>query len=256
MNPASDSPLLEFDEERTSFIEPSRWFRKGEIPERVVLCFMNSALKKAAQEGAWPVIGRLGNESESWPIYRSESGGIPVAVAHPGIGAPLSAAHLEELIAMGCRTFLACGGAGALDRNLAVGHLLLVERAVRDEGTSLHYLPASREVGASEELVSAIARFLEEENVPHKNVKTWTTDAMYRETASRISRRIEEGCTIVEMECSALFAVAEFRKVRGAALLYSGDDCSGSEWDSRGWQTRKDLRGRLLDLAIRCCARI
>jgi uridine phosphorylase len=75
------------------------------------------------------------------PIYEIVYRGHRLAFFHPGIGAPLAAALLEEVIGFGCRKFIACGGCGVLQPDLAVGHLILVSGAVRDEGVSYHYLP-------------------------------------------------------------------------------------------------------------------
>ena len=72
----------------------------------------------------------------------------------------LAAAFLEELIARGCRTFIACGGAGVLVPDVALGHVIVPTSAIRDEGTSYHYLPASREVEPTRQAVEAIVTTL------------------------------------------------------------------------------------------------
>ena len=102
---------------------------------------------------------------------------MPVAVVHPGVGAPLAAAFLEELIPRGGRAFVACGGAGVLVPELAVGHVMVPTTAVRDEGTSYHYLPASRTVDPSPVAQAAILDVLRERDVPFVEGATWTTDA-------------------------------------------------------------------------------
>jgi uridine phosphorylase len=252
---ASAVPLLEFDPDRTALIEPSRSCRPNpKMPERAVICFLNNALQKFAQEQSLEIIGHLFCESAKFPVYLTEHEGVKVALAHPGVGAPLAAGLLEELIAMGATKFVGCGGAGVLDRTLAVGHLLVPTSAVRDEGTSYHYLPPAREVAASPKAVSAIAAVLKSGAIPFLKTKTWTTDGIYRETRDRIARRKAEGCLSVEMEAAALFAVGLFRSVDVGMILYAGDDVSGPEWDHRGWQERKDVRERLLQLAIRSAA--
>ena len=83
--------------------------------------------------------------------------------------------------------------------------------------------------------------------------KTWTTDAFYRETPEKIALRRSEACLTVEMEASALFAVAQFRGVVLAQMLYGGDDVSGSEWDSRRWGTRASVREKVFRLAVEAC---
>ena len=91
------------------------------------------------------------------PVYTLELDGQRLAVVHPGVGAPLAGGFLDELIALGCRRFIACGGAGGLNRDLVVGHVIVPTAAVRDEGTSYHYLPPSREVEPAPAAVAALS---------------------------------------------------------------------------------------------------
>jgi uridine phosphorylase len=85
--------------------------------------------------------------------------------------------------------------------------------------------------------------------------KTWTTDAFYRETRPKIERRRAEGCLTVEMECSALAALCQFRGVKFGQYLYGGDDVSGKRWDARGWN-RSTLREKLFWAAANACLRL
>ena len=85
--------------------------------------------------------------------------------------------------------------------------------------------------------------------------KVWTTDAIYRETRQKVERRRAEGCLVVEMEAAAFFAVARFRGIRFAQLLYGGDDLSGAQWDSRHW-TVSPSRARTFDLAVELASRL
>jgi len=94
-------------------------------------------------------IGELVSEIGRNPIFQLEKTGKAIAVLHPGVGAPLSAGFLEEMIAMGGRRFIACGGFGVLDETIAAGHPIVLDAAVRDEGTSYHYLPPDRGVRAA-----------------------------------------------------------------------------------------------------------
>jgi purine-nucleoside phosphorylase len=86
--------------------------------------------------------------------------------------------------------------------------------------------------------------------------KTWTTDAIYRETPTKIAQRRAEGCITVEMEAAAFFAVAQFRGVRFGQLLYGGDDVSGAAWDNREWHQRADTREKLFWLAAEAVLRL
>lgn len=199
------------------------------------------------------IISNRKREDHHRPLYELEIHGQRLAVFHPGMGAPLAVSMLEESIALGCRKFIACGGCGVLDRGVAAGRVLIPTTALRDEGTSYHYLPAAREVSAAQEAVIAIEKTLQKHNVDYHLVKTWTTDAIYRETIDRIQMRKNEGCLTVEMEAAAFFAVAQFRGVPFGQLLYAGDDISGDRWDARDWRSHTSVREKLFWLAAEAC---
>jgi len=176
-----------------------------------------------------------------------------LAFFHPGVGAPLAAGLLEEVIAFGCRKFIACGGCGVLEKDIAVGNIIVVSGAIRDEGVSYHYIPPDREIIANDVGVNALVNVLSNRGVPYRIGKTWSTDAPYRETLNKIAKRKEEGCLTVEMESAGMMAVAQFRGVFFGQVLYVGDDLSGSEWDNREWQSRNEIRESLFWLSANAC---
>jgi uridine phosphorylase len=190
------------------------------------------------------------------PVYELDYRGERLALVHPGVGAPLAVAFTEELIARGVRAFVACGGAGVLVPDVALGHVVVPTAAVRDEGTSYHYLPAARTAAPSPGALAAIIATLAAREVPYVTGSTWTTDALYRETRSKIERRVREGCLTVEMEAAAFFAVAAFRSVEFGSLLYAGDDLSGEQWDHRGWFEHMSGREALFHLAAESVLRL
>jgi uridine phosphorylase len=248
-------PILEYDPNPEALIEPKRILKPlADMPEHCVLCFFQSVISKVCENAQ--VIFRLGSEIGENPVYKIEVDGKPLAVAHPGVGGPLSGAFLDELIAVGCTKFVACGGAGVLRPDITLGHVLVPMTAIRDEGLSYHYLPPSREVAASVQAVAAIETTLQAHGVPYLQGKTWTTDAIYRETPAKIARRREEGCLTVEMEAASFFAVAQFRNVIFGQLLYGGDDVSGEIWDSRGWHRDASTREKLFWLAAESVLRL
>jgi len=248
-----DYPILEFDSAPEAILEPKRIFKPMDIPAHAVVCFFQDVITKLSQQHKARVIRHLRSEIGTHPIYELDVDGRRLAVFHPGVGAPLAAGMLEEVIALGCKKFIACGGAGVLDRDIAVGHVIVPFAAIRDEGTSYHYLPPGREVSASPEAVTAIEKVLQADHCEYMLAKTWTTDAIYRETAVKVQRRKAEGCLSVEMEAAAFFAVARFRRVQFGQLLYGGDDVSSEEWDSRHWDSHASVREKLFWLAAEAC---
>lgn len=246
-------PILEFDNEQNAVLNANDYIKPIDIPEHGILCFFNEVINKLKDDGKAKLIRNLRSEMGNHPVYEVEYSGRKVAVYQPGIAAPFAVALLEEVIALGCRKFIACGGAGVLNKDIAVGNIIVPYSAVRDEGTSYHYIPPSREVEASREAIKAIETVLNKYKFKYVLGKTWTTDAIFRETEDKVKLRKEEGCLTVEMECSAFFAVAEFRKLPFGQILYGGDDVSSEEWSYRGEVDRNKIRERLFWLAVESC---
>ncbi len=249
-------PILEFDPTRDAMIEPARTIRPRDVPAHAVLCFFAEVIARVVEEHGGRRVATLRSEIGDNPVYEIDYGGRRLAIVHPGVGAPLAAAFLEELIALGCRAFVAAGGAGVLVPELALGQVVVPTSAIRDEGTSYHYLPPGREVAASSDAVAAIVATLEHHGVPYVTGRTWTTDAIYRETRAKVARRVAEGCLTVEMEAAACFAVAAYRGVPFGQLLYAGDDLSGEHWDDRGWDRHANGRELLFRLAAESVLRL
>ncbi len=175
-------PILDFDPTLEAIIEPRKVIKPIDIPERCVLCFFQDVITKVCLDGGRPVIVQLRSEMGQNTVYDLELDGEHIAVVHPGVGAPLAAGFVEELIALGCRKFIACGGAGVLNSELTVGHVVVPTSAIRDEGTSYHYLPPEQEAVPGAAGVAAIKSVLDKHEVPYVLGKTWTTDGLYRET--------------------------------------------------------------------------
>lgn len=172
------------------------------------------------------------------------------------LGAAAVAYELEQLIALGCNKFIVCGGAGVLQKDISVGNIIIPCTAVRDEGLSYHYIEPSREISCRKETIKKIEILLQQENIPYIKGKTWTTDAIFRETQDKIALRVSEGCLTVEMESSALFAVSQFRNVELGQLIYGGDDLSDIFWEGRLGVDRTQIREELVSLSLRICTKL
>ncbi|MCL5678818.1 MAG: nucleoside phosphorylase [Candidatus Thermoplasmatota archaeon] len=247
-------PILEFDPDKTSVTNPETLRYSFKVPENCVLCFFNDVLLSLYKKGVTKIIGNATSSMGRFPIYETEFNGRKIALFNPGVGAPLAAAFLEEIISLGGRKFIACGGAGVLDKKISAGHLLVPTSAIRDEGTSYHYLPPGREIGANPSALRTLTNTLTKHNIKYLLTKTWTTDAFYRETKEKVKLRQSEGCLTVEMEASALFAVAEFRGVSLAELLYAADDVSDDIWDIRSTKEREITKQDVVNLSIEACS--
>ena len=204
-----ETPIVEFDSHRKAIIEPST-IKGCELPERCVIPFYDSVIKKLEQDGTLEKVHEITSVLASQEIYRLKHDNQNLTIVCPtGCGAPLAGGLLEELIALGCHKFVACGSAGVLKPELCRGTVVVANAAVRDEGTSYHYMPPSRTVEADPIVVQKLVKVLEKNDINYEVGKTWSTDAFYRETKGKIAKRKEEGCLTVEMECSALIAIVE-----------------------------------------------
>lgn len=252
----NEYPILEFDDDKDAFINPRKLIAPIDIPKKAVICFFSDAIEKLLSEYHHKIVTHLSFEGFKIPVHEVNYNGERIALVQAIVGAPLAAAFIEELATYGCRKFMACGGCGVLQKDIAVGHLIIPVSAVRDEGTSYHYVKPSREISMDSHAISVIAATLTEQNVPYIKGKTWTTDAVYRETNAKIKLRKEEGCITVEMEASAFMAAAQYNGVEFGQILYAGDSLAGDAWDNRTWTTRTDIRESVLKLALDACLRL
>jgi uridine phosphorylase len=152
-------------------------------------------------------------------------------LAGPFIGAPYAAILLENLVSSGAREILFLGWCGAISPDVKIGDLVVPDGAYIDEGTSLHYGGRrGAKVAPSIRLLEKGRKVLETAGIPFHSGPVWSTDALYRETAQAVAFYREKGGVAVEMECSALFSIAEFRKVDIIGLLVVSDELSSLTW--------------------------
>ncbi len=255
------APLLEFDPDPLAMIEPSSHYGgtaavQVDMPHVVVACFFGDAVARLAAERQARQVAELATEHGHHPVWALRHAGHEIGFYQPGLGAPLAAALLEEVIDYGATTVVAVGGCGALEPGLALGHVVVVAEALRDEGTSYHYLAPARTVMAEPAVVAELEALLCERDLPFSTGRSWTTDGLYRETRKKVAARRREGCLVVEMEAAALLAVARFRGIRLGQLLYAGDTLAGDEWDHRGWMHAHDVREEMFWLATDAAVRL
>jgi len=158
-----------------------------------------------------------GHRSDTWPCYHSDlhlftREGQQIGVVGCAVGAPYAVLVAEELFYLGCETLVSITSAGLLDDSLTPPFFVLIEHAIRDEGTSHHYLPADTSVGVDGEVAHSIDGALRSLQIG--KATAWTTDAPFRETPSRIALMKSRGAAVVEMEAAALYAVATARRKR------------------------------------------
>jgi uridine phosphorylase len=200
--------------------------REPYAPEGVILCLYRGVMKRFG----WKYRARRvdGFQAE---VYVTERRGRRVGVVGGfGIGAPAATNIAEELIAWGAKRIVILSLGGGVQPSLAPGSLVLCDRAVRDEGTSYHYLPPARDVAASASLVGTLSAALDSRGLAHVVGATWSTDAPYRESREEAAAFQRDGVQAVDMESAGVFAAAQVRGIDAATVLVVGDSLAGPRW--------------------------
>lgn len=198
--------------------------RSLSVEERVLLVLTQPDWRRASRlAGA--------HEQLAWRPYRRICRGTGLAIALSPMGAPNVEAFSEELFAFGGRIFVLFGYCGALDGDMEPGDLILPTEALREEGTSYHYLPLGYPALPNRDLLEDLRESFMGKGLEPRLGKVWTTDALYRETRRKIQTYRAMGYLAVEMECAAFYSWATFRGARACSVLVVSD-----RFTSDGWQ--------------------
>lgn len=186
------------------------------VPKYILLSLSVGAIQ--------PLISETKAEEVAWiyrarPLYVGNVSGNPVGIIWAAPGAPLATMIMEDLIACGAKLFIGVGLLGAIQPSINVGDYVIPSLAVRDEGTSYHYLPKNVDALSSKEIIHCLQDSCEEFKVRYYVGPIWTTDAPYRETKSTINRFQRKGVLGVDAESSAIFSLGIYRKVKVGCVL-------------------------------------
>lgn len=186
------------------------------------------------------------------PVYIYDK---KILIALSPLGGPATANLIEELSYVGIKKFIALGTCGCIDPKIDENMFIVPTRAIRDEGLSYHYLPASREVETSKVAYTAIGKALKKRNMPYVYAKVWTCDAFYRETPQRTERRRKEGAIAVEMECASIASIIKHKGLIFGQVLYISDYVENETWKLRVYD-KIALRTKLTLACIDACLSI
>lgn len=250
------SILDTFDGEGEEILRPDMIFEHtDDIPKKLIVVFnintVNSMLKRF---DCTECSARM-SAGQNIPIYSLEYKGETIGFYLSPIGSAAAVGIMEEIAFKKDKKLLFFGSCGSLDKEISSGKLLIPEEAYRDEGTSYHYAPPSDYIKIKS--ADRLAEVFDEINVPYSKTKIWTTDAFYRETKRNMLARKAEGCSAVDMECSALMACAQFRGYEVYEFVYAADCLDGDEWDMRILGSgEKDLCDMMADIALETIIRL
>lgn len=266
----AELPILDYDDDPFDPISHGMLSVSDlRLPERAVVTLLGPLTDRWAAGRGFEQVDKVTMITRDFPIWvgrhgsdRGVNGGVngegggegfDVTLVEIPVGAPAATIVFEYLLLFGVRTVVAAGSCGGLI-HFDEGEFVLPTRALRDEGTSYHYLPASRWVPTDDGVRAACAAAIDAAGMTYAECATWTTDAFLRETPAVIAARREEDCQVVEMECAALAAVARFRGARFAQILFTADTLATGEHDQRSWG--KAARPAALRLALDAVTRV
>jgi len=226
--------LEEFDECITSTFDPYEVENViPNFPRIGITCFSKKLMDRYVEIFNGEKIAEISNANGRVPVYKIVYKDVEIALFMSRVGAPACTVAYEEVLAMGLEKLIMFGTCGVLDRNIDDLAIIIPSSAIRDEGTSYHYMKASDEIAVNEKYISEFIEVLDANNVSYIKGKVWTTDAPYRETRAKVLKRKEQGCVCVDMECSAMNAVAKFRNKDLFQFFYAADNLDSAKWDQR-----------------------
>lgn len=226
--------LEEYDETINSTFDPYEVENIIEdFPKTGVTCFSKNLFDQLVNKFNGTEIALSSNGNGKLPVYKINYNGEDLVLFMSRVGAPACVVQYEELFAMVLERVVVFGTCGVLDKSIDDLAIIIPNSAIRDEGTSYHYLKSSREVVVNPKYQEKFIRLLEEHNYSHVIGKVWTTDAPYRETRKKVLDRKKEGCICVDMECSAISALAQFRNKEVFQFFYAADNLDSAKWDKR-----------------------
>ncbi len=200
----------------------------------------------------WLVGQQIATRWSTWacfhtPMFAMEVNGTTCGIVPRTIGGPYTVLVAEQLAASGARLIVGLTSAGRVQPDLPIPSLVVATSAVRDEGTSYHYLPPGPTVEAPSGVVPWLQRELAGLGIPVTLGRVWTTDAPYRETRQQIDGHAANGVLAVEMQAASLFAFAAARGVPAALVAHvsNATDHTGKPFD-RG----SDVEGHQIMRAI------
>ena len=227
-------PILERDSEQTAVIMPNR---NGlyDLPKKCVFAFLGETTDHFALKNKCEKVAVFDSITKDYPIYKIDYKGEEICFCQAPCGASAAAQIVDFVISYGVKYIIACGSCGAL-HDFEENQIMIPTSALRDEGTSYHYIEPSRLIALNSQAIKAIKMAANQNGINYKECRTWTTDGFYRETKDMVKYRMDEGCEVVDMECSALAACAEFRDAVFGQILFTADSLANlDEHDEREW---------------------
>jgi uridine phosphorylase len=199
------------------------------IPQHLILTYQRSTFECAKNLVKGDCVEWLYGESQPFCVGHFDD--LEVGVGRFWIGAPATAFTLEEAIGCGARTVFEVGVSGGIQSYLQLSDIVVIVGAIRDEGTSHHYFPPEVKVESDVQLRDRLIEHLKAKGIRHFVGSVWSTDGAYRETKGKLRKFRDSGVLAVDMETSAVLAIAKYRNVRAASAQVISDILTDDGWE-------------------------
>lgn len=220
-----------FDDKSDAIINPKRKENAPEV-DACIVTFSYIIEKYVLENFNCKKIAEFKVATGITPIYEIEYNNKKFAFYKTYVGAPACVGTIEDTITeINTNKFIVFGGAGCLNKEIAHGKIMIPTEAYRDEGVSYHYAKAQDYIKINN--ANVVEEFMKVKKLPYVLGKTWTIDSFYRETRNNFQKHKNDGCISVEMECSAIQAMCNFRNLEFYTFFTSGDLLDAPEWDER-----------------------
>lgn len=239
-----------FDNTTKAILSPEDFL--GEHPKIADICiatFSNAVRDMVIEKYNCEIVAYSGTTNGKIPIYRLKNTNNILFYMSP-IGSAISGTVMDEVRCLtGVTKFVVFGSCGIIDPQCKT-QIIVPTAAYRDEGFSYHLAPADDYIDVNNH--NKVKAIFDKFNIEYTMGKVWTTDALYRETIKNKDTRKAEGCICVDMECSGLQALCNFRGLEYYTFFFSGDSLANHEWEQRilGTEAEDDTQNACFKLAL------
>ncbi len=247
-----DLALFEYDGEQGAVIDTTHEHLGIKLPELCVFAFVGDEVDLFAKQHNAKTVAHFISITKNFPVYVLNIKGKDICLCQAPCGAAPAVMILDWLIGYGVKKIVSTGSCGVLC-DLPENYFLIPERALREEGTSFHYLPPERYIDLDADILAALEGYFESHKIAYTKCTTWTTDGFFRETKKKVTERRSEGCSCVDMECSALAACARFRGVSFGQFFFTADSLNSiDDYDARdfGVASMRPALDLAVDIAV------
>ena len=245
-----------FDDKSEALITPEKIYGNHEkIADICIITFSHAVYDKVLKTYSCNKIANSGTANGKIPIYFIKEKNVLFYLSP--IGSAVAGTVLDEVrcLTKACK-FIVFGSCGILDENKCAGKIIIPTEAYRDEGFSYHFEKTADYI----EIVksSELTRILNNLQIENISGKTWTTDAIYRETVNNKNIRKSEGCICVEMECAGLQAICNFRGLELYQFFFGGDLLGDINWSRGTLGTNVEISNQIncFELALKIAEKI